>query len=66
MNDYGFAPKLKKIDDGYLWKAITKYKSDAISIMALDLFADVVVGYSNYNIPQLLDIWDSYHEYANK
>ena len=66
MNDFGFAPKLKKVDNGSLWRAITKYRSDEISVKALVAFTDVVLGLSNYNIPDLLKMWDTYHEYANK
>jgi len=66
MNDYEFLSELKEYDNGNLWKAIKMYKSDHISIGALIRFTDVIMDYSNYNIPKLLELWDRYHEYANK
>lgn len=65
MDDFGFVPQLKKASDGALWKAIIKYDSTQISVKALSEFDSIVTGMSTYNIPDLLNIWDSYHQHAN-
>lgn len=58
----GYEKTLKKLNNGKLWEAIEKYDSKQISVKALTEFDEVVTGLSNYNIYDLLKLWDEYHD----
>lgn len=65
MVKLGKEKELRAVNNGSLWNAIKRYNSKQISVKALSEFGDVVMGMSNYNVYDLLELWDKYHNMYN-